>query len=235
MRLNRKQKTIGNFLLAGVLLFSWWFLNGAKPLTITQAVRRQALEMGFKDRPEIWSITPKKDSHQDILFTAGGRAVWSQIRPSMVGIDTQTYGMEELEEVSVLWKARHGIPLGGTIPELCVVTQIPRAAEAEVHLHVQDYVTVGHYTTLQEFHWDETYTAASPMENGVGWITLQENYPRELDENAEGYVPYRAENQVLYHLCNAIGGDEEEYFEGMLTVIIRDSEGNTLTAYEETL
>lgn len=233
--MNRKQKTIRNFLLAGLLLFSWWFFNGAKPLTITQAVRRQALELGFREPPEIWSVGPKKDFYQDVLFTAGGRAVWSQIYSSVVGIDTQTYGMEELEEVSVLWKARHGVPLGGTIPALCIVTRIPGAAEVEVHLHLQDDVTVGHYTTVHEFRWDETYTAAAPMENGVGWIALQEKYPRELDENAEGYVPYRAENQVLYHLCNAIGGERGETFEGTLSVIIRDGEGNPLTTYEETL
>lgn len=233
--MNRKQKTLRNFLLAGLLLFSWWFFNGAKPLTITQAVRRQALELGFREPPEIWSVGPKKDFYQDVLFTAGGRVVWSQVHPSVTGIDTQIYGMEPMEEISVLWKVKRGVPLGGTIPALCIVTQIPRAAEVEVHLRLQDDVTVGYYTKLHEFHWDETYNAAASMKDGVGWIALQEKYPRELDENAEGYVLYRAENQVLYHLCDAIGGEQGETFEGTLTVIVRDGEGTVLTAYEETL
>ena len=233
--MNRKQKTLRNVLLAGLFLFFWWFLNGAKPLTINQAIRWQALGMGFRDRPEILSIAPGKDAHQDVLFTAGGRVVWSQVHPSVTGIDTQIYGMEPMEEISVLWKVKRGVPLGGTIPALCIVTQIPRAAEVEVHLRLQDDVTVGYYTKLHEFHWDETYNAAASMKDGVGWIALQEKYPRELDENAEGYVLYRAENQVLYHLCDAIGGEQGETFEGTLTVIVRDGEGTVLTAYEETL
>ena len=110
-----------------------------------------------------------------------------------------------------------------------------QTAKVGMEVGLQDDVTVGHYTTVHEFRWDEIYTAAAPMENGVGWIALQEKYPRELDENGDGYVPYRAENQVLYHLCNAIGGEQGGTFEGTLSVIIRDSEGNPLTTYEETL
>ncbi|MBQ8390356.1 MAG: hypothetical protein IJX52_05195 [Oscillibacter sp.] len=234
MRLNRKQKTARNFLLAMLILFAWWFFNGAQPMTVRQAIRWQALELGMQEPPEILSISTVQGRQKNAVFTAEGKAVLSQVTSYIEGVDTQTYEVKELQEVTALWKQKYA-SLSGTIPELCVVAQQPGAAEAEVRLRIKDYVTVGHYTTLHEFHWDETYTAAAKMENGVGWFYLEGKYPKEYDENAEGYVPYQAEMQVLFHLRSAIEGYEEEHFEGTLTVIIRDSGGNTLTTYEEIL
>ena len=48
MKLNRKQKTLRNFLLAASLLLLWWVLTGMNPITPDQALRWKAQEWGLK-------------------------------------------------------------------------------------------------------------------------------------------------------------------------------------------
>ena len=53
MKLNRKQKTLRNFLLAAALLLLWWVLTGMNPITPVQALRWQAQEWGLKETPRV--------------------------------------------------------------------------------------------------------------------------------------------------------------------------------------
>lgn len=230
----REQKVLRNFLLAAAILFAWWFFSGARPLTLSQAVRWKALELGLKEPPEIIAVKNGKNHQRSVVFTADGMAVLGRVEPAAAGVVARVYDVEELEEVTVLWEQDHASLFGG-IPPLCVITRHRGAVEAEVRLHLKDEVSVGHYTTLHEFQWDEVYTFTAEMKQGAAFLEPEGKYPEEYDENAEGYVLYLAEAQVLNDLRHAIDGYQQDHFEGTIALTIRDRDGNTLAECEDTL
>ena len=226
MRLSRKQKTLRNFLLAVLCLLAWWFFSGAKPLTLRQAIRWEALRLGMKERPEIVSAAPKRDYHQNVVFTADGKVAVAQVEPVFGGIrSTETYQVADLQGTAVLWLLEYP-SLMGEIPDFCVVTQRTDGAEAEVALRMCQQVEVPSGSGTKTYDWDETYIFTAELENGVGWFYPEEKYPEGENQQAE--------REVIYDFRFAALGHAQENGDYAIRVSIRDSGGNIIETYEQT-
>ena len=67
MKLSRKQKTIRNFLLAALLLFSWWVLTGMHAFTAGQALKWETQQRGIKETPQILYRSAKDNYTRRVL------------------------------------------------------------------------------------------------------------------------------------------------------------------------
>lgn len=232
MRLNRKQKTLRNFLFMLVLLFLWWMLLDFPPLTQSQALRWEAQELGFQERPQVICRSDWDSHHRDVVFTVEGKVGLAQMGRGVLLDYATIYQVKEQEEVTVLW--RDTTPMGD-FPAFCVVTEFPKAETVEVQLRMEDHVTLGHYTTPLEVDWDECYTFRAKAKHGAAFFAPEGKYSPEYNEDAEGYVPFRLEEEVLMDFCNALRGYDGDDSRFIFTATIWDQQGNTLAAYEETI
>ena len=232
MRLNRKQKTLRNFLFMWTLLFLWWMLLDFPALTQSQALRWEVQELGFQARPQVICRSHWDGHHRDVVFTVEGKVGLARMARGVLLDYAQICQVKGQEEVTVLWKDTTPI---GDFPAFCVVTEFPEAETVEVQLRMEDHVTLGHYTVLHDVDWDEHYTFKTEAKNGVAFFTPEGKYPPEYEEDAEGYVPFRLEEEVLMDFCDALRGNDGDNSRFTLTATVRDPQGNTLATYEETI
>ena len=219
--MKRKQKILRNFLLAVLLIFAWWFLLGARPLTVKQAVTWEARRWGLTGEVHVLGTFEKT-----AVFESSGHLGLARLERELHGIYCEAYPVTPKKETTLLWKTGY-TPWGG-IPELFLVTQTEVVA-AEVRLRLRNDVSVGYYTTLREFQWDEIYTAETELESGVGQMIFFPKY----GEETEFYVERQAETQVLNNLRAALLGYQQQDFAAEVTVILRDASGNEIDTYGE--
>ena len=223
MKLSRGQKTLRNFILAALLIFMWWFLLGARPLTVKQAVTWEARRWGLAGEVHVLGTFEKT-----AVFESSGHLGLARLERELHGIYCEAYPVTQKKETTLLWKTG-STPWGG-IPELFLVTQA-EAAAADVRLRLRNDVSVGQYTTLHEFQWDEIYSTESKLENGVGQLIFFPKY----GEETEFYVERQAETQVLNNLRAALLGYQQQDFAAEVTVILRDASGNEIDTYGEVI
>lgn len=222
MKLSRTQKTLRNFLLAVLLLFLWWFLLGARPLTPKQAVTWEARRWGLTGEVD---VLEKFEKHA--IFESDGHLGLTRMERQLHGIYCETYPVVPKEDVTLLWWVGY---TGGT-PELFLAAQAEDAAAAEVRVRLKNDVSVGYYTQLYEFQWDEIYTAEAELKNGVGHLVFLPKY----GEESEFYVERQAEIQALNNLRAALQGYPQQKCAVEVTVILRDRSGNEVDTFEEVI
>lgn len=220
--MKRKQKILRNFLLAALLIFAWWFLLGARPLTVKQAVTWEARRWGLEGEVHVLG-----EFEKTAIFESDRHLCLARLEQELHGIYCEVYPVVPKKETTLLWKTG-STPWGG-IPELFLVSQTGSAATAEVRLHVRNDVSVGQYATLYEFQWDEIYTAETELESGVGQMIFLPKY----GEETEFYVERQAETQVLNNLRAALLGYQQQDFAAEVIVILRDASGNEIDTYGE--
>ena len=222
MKLNRKQKTARNFLLAAAVLFLWWFLLGARPLSLRQAATWEARKWGLAGKAE---IRYAEDGY--VLFGVDGYLGLTKMERQLYGITCWTESLEREQEVTLLWRTRNNAWAGA--PELYLVTQREDAVLAQVQVRLRNDVSVGQDMQLREFRWDEIYTAETLLEGGAGHVTFVPRYTEA------GNMEYLAEMQVFQNLHAALLGYPQQDFAAEVTVTFRDEAGNTADTYEEVI
>ena len=222
MKLNRKQKTARNFLLAVAVLLLWWFLMGARPLTLRQAAAWEAQRLGLAGNAE---IRYTKDAYA--VFEADGYLGLMKTQRQLHGITCWMESLERKEGVTLLWRIRNSAWAG--MSDLFLVTQRKDAASAQVEVRLRNDVDVGQDTQLRRFRWDEVYAAETMLEEGAGYVGFLPRY--EEAGNAE----YHAEMQVFQNFHAALLGYPQQDFAAEVSVTFRDEAGNTVDTYEEVI
>lgn len=209
MKLSRKQKTIRNFLLAALLLFSWWVLTGMHPFTGNQALKWEARQRGLKETPQIIYRSPKENYGRRVLFTADGQVGFARTEQAFVQAAAGIYKLAPQERTMIFGTERLDTLY------LLVYTQVPGAARAECA------VTLCGIVNQNKIH-DETYTmTADGNENGVFAFTMERKG-----------MP--GEDTVFWDFANFLRdgrGDWDSRHTVALTFY--DSTGNVLETYEK--
>lgn len=210
MKLNRKQKTIRNFLLAGVLLFTWWVLMGLPSFTQQQALRWAAQQRGLKEEPQVLYRADLGNERWNVIFTADGKVGRAA---AVKGTFFSWASIQSLEPCGhAVFFARQDTTRDTA--DIFVYTEIPGAVTAECDLHV--------YPVINNGLWEDTYHMTAASKNGVFWFQPERT----------GWV---SEGTMFWDLCNAIengNGDWDSRYTVSLT--FRDSGGNIIETYEQT-
>jgi len=218
--MKRKQKILRNFSLAALLIFAWWFLLGARPLTVKQAVTWEARRWGLAGDMEVLREETQK-LYRDTVYRGDSHVGLSRLEKSLCGYTVRTYDVQPQKKVNFLWLQMYGF-YTGEIPVLCLVSEAENAVTAEVQLHVQARTVLPYDQIAEEVLWDEIYTASAELENGAGWLRFSEKTPGGA-----------AETQVMYSLCEALGGYKPDDVSVRLTAILRDASGKKIDTYRE--
>ena len=213
MKLNRKQKTLRNFLLAAALLLLWWVLTGMNPITPGQALRWQAQEWGLKETPRVVCRVKDGTRKANVVFTADDRVGLARTEWNFIASSARIDCIRPKEETTLLHMA------AGYEVELFAYTQVPGAAEAECSVHIR--------SDINNQWFDETYTMISPnLGSGVFAFPLE---PKELKELTVQDTAFLELSNILRHGWDSFGGSYT------ITITFRDEAGTILHTYEEHL
>ena len=210
MKLNRKQKTLRNFLLAAALLLLWWVLTGMNPITPGQALRWQAQEWGLKETPHVVCRVKDGNRKANVVFTADGRVGLAGTEWNLIASSARIDCIRPEAETTLLHMA------SGYEVELFACTQVPGAAEAECSVRIQ--------SQINHEGFDETYTMTSPnLGSGVFAFPLE---PKGLTVEDSAFLEFA---RMLQRGWDSFGGSYT------ITITFRDEAGTILHTYEEHL
>lgn len=209
MRLNRKQKTIRNFLCILLLLFAWWVFTGMQPFTVSQALRWEAQELGLKETPRVLYRSGRESLIQNTIFAADGQVAVARTEEGLIFAYAMIRDIKSRERT--VFFAEEGIQ--DTV-DVYVCTEVPNAATA------QCTVTLGGVVNKEP--WGNTYTmTADGNENGV--------FAFKLERTGKKY-----EETVFWDFCNMVeNGQGNMDSRHSVSVTFHDESGNILETYEE--
>ena len=210
MKLNRKQKTLRNFLLAAVLLLLWWVLTGMNPITPTQALRWQAQEWGLKETPRVICCTEGGKRVRKVVFTADGQVGLAETEWNLIASSARIYSVRPQAETVVLSASR------GYEVELFAYTEVAGAAEAECTVHIR--------SDINNEWFDETYTMTSPNLGGGVFAFPME--PKDLTVEDTAFLEL---GRFLQNGWDSFSGSYT------ITITFRDDAGTIIHTYEERL
>ena len=209
MKLNRKQKTIRNFLLAGVLLFTWWVLMGLPSFTQQQALRWVAQQKGLKEEPQVLCRLAEENL-QDVIFTADGYVGRGRVQWNIIAAYADIRTLKPCDRVVIFAEEN----TAQRTADIFVYTEIPGAVQVECSLDI--------CASVNNEPWEAVYQVSAAGENGVFHL-LPECNRRKYEDT------------VFWDLCNAIEngkGDWDSRYTFHLT--FHDSGGNIIETYEQT-
>ena len=210
MKLNRKQKTLRNFLLTAALLLLWWVLTGMNPITPVQALRWQAQEWGLKETPRVVCRVKDGNRKANVVFTADDRVGLARTEWNLIASSARIHCIRPKAETVLLHMA------SGYDVTLFACTEVEGAAEAECSLHIRSQVN--------STWFDETYTMISPdFGGGVFSFPLE---PKGLTGEDTAFLEF---SNTLRHGWDSFGGSYT------ITITFRDEAGTILHTYEEHL
>lgn len=210
MKLNRKQKTLRNFLLAASLLLLWWVLTGMNPITPDQALRWKAQEWGLKETPHVVCRVKDGVRKAHVVFTADDRVGLARTEWNLIASSARIDSIRPKEETTLLYMA------AGYEVELFAYTQIPGAAEAECSIHIR--------SNINNEWFDEAYTITSPhLGSGVFDFPLE---PKGLTVEDSAFLEF---SNMLRQGWDSFGGNYT------ITITFRDETGTIIHTYEERL
>lgn len=224
-KLNRKQKTARNLLIAAILLMLGWWANDFRAPTPGLALHWQAEEYALP-APELLYRSEKENGIRNLVFRAG--EFYGVTRESRYG--WFSYGLSNV----YLTKAEDGTALLPEMDsfrgdELYAYTEYPGAVPADCEIRMRHDITVNGI----HFDWDETYVMeAQPNEKGLYRFEIQRKYG---DGNG-GSARETAEYTVIRSLFDAFeygySATDSRYD---ITITFYDAQGREVHTYEKTL
>ena len=224
-RLNRRQKTARNLLIALTLLLLGWWVNDFRAPTPGLALRWKAEEYALP-APELLYRSEKENGIRNLAFRAGefygvtreSRYGWFSYRLSNVYLTKAEDGTALLPEMDSF----RG-------DELYAYTEYPGAVRADCEIRMRHDITVNGIP----FDWDETYVMeAQPNEKGLYRFEIQKKYEDGNGSSAREM----AEKSVIRRLFDAFeygySATDSRYD---ITITFYDAQGRGVHTYEKTL
>lgn len=235
---NRRQKTLRNLLITGLLVFLLWFANDFAAPTLGLAVKWEG-EKYFLKSPEVLGVFPREqDRDSDVLIRDGDVFASAVCRKRFLCF-REMLGLQFTEAVEgpVAFFQQQDV---FDVTAVYAYAELEDDVRAVCDLRLRNDIDVtvsgdGQYA-YRHFEWDETYTMeAEPDEHGVYRFALQRKYPWDPVAGCQEQTWSTAERGTLLTFQSVPRHSAGADFACDVTVTFYDQAGGILHTFTKEL